>query len=133
MNEKASMVHRYKNTSYITVPADNSPSFVGNSERFQTYRQAGPIDDMKQCKVIPAAKAERIRKNQARIEASLQDEAKKKSLQEAARIESLSLQRQRYLDRLQKPETQIERIERTIGQKEPASRAVRNILTGLAE
>ena len=100
---QASLPHQYKNTSYITVPAEDTPSFVGNAERFQTYRQGGAIDTgvRNYGRAVPSAKAERIRKNQARIQASLQEEATKKIQQEAARIESLSIQRQRYLDTLQ--------------------------------
>lgn len=94
-------MHRYKNTSYITVPTEGCPSYVGNEERLKTIHQSGIIDVFKQDKNVPSAKVERIRKNQARIENHLKEKANKLEQQEASRIECLSIQRQRYLDRVQ--------------------------------
>ena len=96
---------RYKNTSYITCPEEGSPSFYGSSDRFRTTRQVGLVHGgFGQVggggKHIPEAKAERIRSNQRRIEAALREEAARKQQQETARIDSLSNQRQNYLDRV---------------------------------
>ena len=123
---------RYKNTSYITVPQEGSPSYVGHEERFRTSKQGGIMNragvGAKNGKFIPEAKAERIRKNQARIDASLKEEANRKMQQETARIDSLSMQRQNYLDRVNQASFQKGRFVRAqVG----VSQA--NILTGLTE
>ncbi len=121
---------RYKNTSYITVPVEGSPSYVGHEERFRTVKQGGSmITDMgHNSRDVPEAKAERIRKNQARIEASLRAEATRKMQQEAARIDSLSTQRQNYLDRV----NQASRVG-GVGVRAAAGVSQTNILTGLAK
>ena len=122
---------RYKNTSYITVPQKDSPSYVGHEERFRTVKQGGTLTGSSKTgsNYMSAGKAERIRKNQARIEASLQEEATRKMQQESARIDSLSLQRQNYLDRVN--QATKERVVRA--QVGVSQISQRNILTGLTD
>ena len=124
---------RYKNTSYITVPQEGSPSYVGHEERFTTIHQGGihalPSSSASgHVNHVNAAKADRIRRNQARIEQSLKEEATRKMQQESARIDSLSTQRQNYLDRVNQASFQKGRFVRTqVGVSQT------NILTGLTE